>query len=125
MQAARSAFFTRRRPSRRKLQEIFVTYRMESEFTKQEILALYLNVIFFGQRAYGVAAAAETYFGKPLDELTVGEAATLRACRSGLRDTTRSRIRGGATERRTYVLRRMRELGFIDEAAADAGVARK
>ena len=62
---------------RRKLQETFVTYRLEREFTKQEILALYLNVIFFGQRAYGVAAAAETYFGKQLDELTLGEAATL------------------------------------------------
>ena len=55
----------------------FVTYRLEREFTKQEILALYLNVIFFGQRAYGVAAAAETYFGKQLDNLTLGEAATL------------------------------------------------
>ena len=48
-----------------------------TKFTKQEILALYLNVIFFGQRSYGVAAAAETYFGKQLDELTLGEAATL------------------------------------------------
>ena len=62
---------------RRKLQETFVTYRLEREFTKQEILALYLNVIFFGQRAYGVAAAAETFFGKQLDDLTLGEAATL------------------------------------------------
>ena len=77
MQAARSAFFTQEQTVRRKLQEIFVTYRLEREFTKQEILALYLNVIFFGQRAYGVAAAAETYFGKQLDELTLGEAATL------------------------------------------------
>ena len=77
MQAARSAFLTQDRDWRRKLQETFVTYRLEREFTKQEILALYLNVIFFGQRAYGVAAAAETYFGKQLDELTLGEAATL------------------------------------------------
>ena len=77
MQAARSAFFTQEQTVRRKLQEIFVTYRLEHEFTKQEILALYLNVIFFGQRSYGVAAAAETYFGKQLDQLTLGEAATL------------------------------------------------
>ena len=77
MQAARSAFFTTEQNARRKLQEAFVTYRLEREFSKQEILALYLNVIFFGQRAYGIAAAAETYFGKPLDKLTLGEAATL------------------------------------------------
>ena len=77
MQAARSAFFTQEQTIRRKLQEIFVTQRLEHEFTKQEILALYLNVIFFGQRSYGVAAAAETYFGKQLDDLTLGEAATL------------------------------------------------
>ena len=77
MQAARSAFFTQEQTVRRKLQEIFVTQRLEHEFSKQEILALYLNVIFFGQRSYGVAAAAETYFGKQLDELTLGEAATL------------------------------------------------
>ncbi len=77
MQAARSAFFTQEQTVRRKLQETFVTYRLEREFTKEEILALYLNVIFFGQRAYGVAAAAETYFGKQLDDLTLGEAATL------------------------------------------------
>jgi penicillin-binding protein 1A len=62
MQAARSAFLNQDRTFRRKLQETFVTFRLEREFTKQEILALYLNVIFFGQRAYGVAAAAENLF---------------------------------------------------------------
>src|SRR5687768_14130415 len=77
MQTARSAFFNQEQTVRRKLQEIFVTQRLEQEFTKEEILALYLNVIFFGQRAYGVAAASETYFGKQLDDLTLGEAATL------------------------------------------------
>ena len=77
MQAARNMFLTPRKDLRRKLQEVFVTYRMEQEFTKEQILATYLNVIFFGQRSYGIAAAAETYFGKPLKELTVAEAATL------------------------------------------------
>ena len=120
MQAARSAFFTQEQTARRKLQEIFVTYRLERDFTKQEILALYLNVIFFGQRSYGVAAAAETYFGKQLDQLTLGEAATLaRVPQWPSRYNPISDPRG-ATERRKYVLRRMRELGFIDQAAADA-----
>jgi len=120
MQAARSAFFTQERTLRRKLQETFVTNRLESEFSKQEILALYLNVIFFGQRSYGVAAAAETYFGKPLDELTLGEAATLARVPQSPSRFNPITNPVGAAERRSYVLRRMRELGYIDAAAAEA-----
>jgi penicillin-binding protein 1A len=105
---------------RRKLQEVFVTYRLEREFTKPEILALYLNVIFFGQRSYGVASAAETYFGKPLDQLTLGEAATLARVPQWPSRYNPITNPTGAAERRGYVLRRMRELGFIDAAAADA-----
>ena len=66
MQAARNMFLSQDKTWRRKLQETFLTYRMEHEFTKEEIFGLYLNVIFFGQRAYGVAAASETFFGKTL-----------------------------------------------------------
>ena len=77
MQAARNMFLSFDKTIRRKLQEIFLTYRMEHEFSKEQILITYLNVIFLGQRSYGVAAAAETYFGKPLDQLSVAEAATL------------------------------------------------
>jgi len=120
MQAARSAFFTQEQTVRRKLQEVFVTYRLEHEFTKQEILALYLNVIFFGQRSYGVAAAAETYFGKQLDQLTLGEAATLARVPQWPSRYNPITNPQGAAERRKYVLRRMRELGFIDQGAADA-----
>ena len=120
MQAARSAFFTQEQTVRRKLQEAFVTYRLEREFTKQEILALYLNVIFFGQRAYGVAAAAETYFGKQLDELTLGEAATLARVPQWPSKFNPISNPQGATDRRKYVLRRMHELGFVDAAAAEA-----
>jgi len=119
MQAARSAFLTQERDWRRKLQETFVTFRLEREFSKQEILALYLNVIFFGQRAYGVAAAAETYFGKQLDDLTVGEAATLARVPQWPSKYNPISNPQGAEERRGYVLRRMRELGFIDQATAD------
>jgi penicillin-binding protein 1A len=120
MQAARSAFFTQEQTVRRKLQEIFVTQRLEREFTKEEILALYLNVIFFGQRSYGVAAAAETYFGKPLDKLTLGEAATLARVPQWPSRYNPISNPQGAAERRNYVLRRMRELGFIEAAAAEA-----
>jgi penicillin-binding protein 1A len=113
MQAARSAFFTQDRTVRRKLQEIFVTQRLEHEFTKEEILALYLNVIFFGQRSYGVAAAAETYFGKPLDKLTLSEAATLARVPQWPSKYNPIANPQGAAERRNYVLRRLREKGYI------------
>jgi penicillin-binding protein 1A len=120
MQAARSAFFTQEQTVRRKLQEIFVTQRLESEFTKPEILALYLNVIFFGHRSYGVAAAAETYFGKPLDELTLGEAAILARVPQWPSRYNPISDPGGSMGRRAYVLRRMRELKFIDADAEQA-----
>jgi penicillin-binding protein 1A len=120
MQAARNMFLTLDKTARRKLQETFVTYRMEHEFTKQEIFGLYLNVIFFGQRAYGVAAAAEAFFGKPLDKLDVAEAATIAGvpkAPSSYNPIVNPEL---ATMRRAYVLRRMRELGYIDAAAAEA-----
>jgi len=120
MQAARNMFLTLDKTLRRKLQETFVTYRMEHEFTKQEIFGLYLNVIFFGQRSYGVAAAAEAFFGKTLDKLDVAEAATIAGvpkAPSRYNPIVNPEL---ATQRRAYVLRRMRELGFIDEATAEA-----
>jgi penicillin-binding protein 1A len=120
MQAARNMFLTLDKTARRKLQETFVTYRMEHEFTKQEIFGLYLNVIFFGQRAYGVAAAAEAFFGKPLEKLDVAEAATIAGvpkAPSRYNPIVNPEL---ATARRTYVLRRMRELGYIDAATAEA-----
>lgn len=124
MQAARSAFFTQDQTVRRKLQEIFVTQRLESEFTKQEILALYLNVIFFGHRSYGVAAASETYFGKQLDELTLGEAAILARVPQWPSRFNPISDPEGSTGRRAYVLRRMHELRFID-AAAEAAASKE
>jgi penicillin-binding protein 1A len=118
MQAARNMFLTMDRTPRRKLQEVFVTLRMEHEFSKEQILATYLNVIFFGQRAYGVAAAAEAYFGKPLSELSVAEIATLAGlpkAPSAYNPVSNPRA---ATARRHYVLQRMAHLGFIDDATA-------
>jgi penicillin-binding protein 1A len=115
MQAARNMFLSLDKTWRRKLQETFLTYRMESAFTKEEIFGLYLNKIFFGQRAYGVAAAASTFFGKRLDELTIAEAATLAGIvpsPSTYNPITNVRL---ATGRRAYVLRRMHELGYIDD----------
>ena len=120
MQAARNMFLSLDKTARRKLQETFVTYRMEHEFTKQEIFGLYLNVIFFGQRAYGVAAASEAFFGKTLDKLDLAEAATLAGVPKAPSSYNPIVNPEAATARRAYVLRRMRELGYIDAAAAEA-----
>ncbi len=114
MQTARNMFLTRDKNVARKLQEIFLTLQMEHDFTKQQILETYLNVIFFGQRAYGVAAAAEVYFGKPLSELSVAEAAMLAGlpqAPSSFNPVTNPKR---AAERRRYVLQRMLALHFID-----------
>ena len=122
-QAARNMFLSLDKTARRKLSEVFVTYRMERDFTKEQILATYLNVVPFGQRAYGIAAAAETYYGKRLDELTVAQAATLAGIIQ--RPSRQNPVTDpkAAASRRAYVLRRMRELGDIDEATAAAAAA--
>jgi penicillin-binding protein 1A len=118
-QAARNVFLTLDKTWRRKLQETFVTFEMDHEFTKQEIFQFYLNVIFFGQRSYGVAAAAQTYFGKSLDQLTVAEAATLAGMPQAPSLYNPIIHPHLAAARRSYVLQRMRDLGYIDAATAE------
>jgi len=114
-QLARDYFLTRDRTFIRKGKELILALRIENEFSKDEILALYLNKIFLGQRAYGIAAAAEIYFGKALEDVTVAEAAVLAGlpkAPSSLNPVTNPTR---ALERRSYVLRRMKEAGYIDE----------
>ena len=77
MQVARDMFLTPHRDMKRKMSEVYISLLMEAEFTKEEIFSLYVNKIFLGQRSYGVAAAAEVYFGKTLDQLSLAEMATL------------------------------------------------
>jgi penicillin-binding protein 1A len=112
-QVARQFFLSAEYSYSRKLTEIFLALKMERELSKDEILELYLNKSFFGNRAYGVAAAAEFYYGKSLDELTLGEAATLASIpkfpSSGNPVINPER----ALIRRNYVLQRMREEGMI------------
>jgi penicillin-binding protein 1A len=119
-QAARNVYLTLDKTLRRKLAEVFVTWRMESDFTKEQILAIYLNKIFFGERSYGIAAAAETYCGKRLEDLSVAEAAMLAGIiQLPSRQNPIASVKN-AESRRSYVLRRMTELGFIDSATAAA-----
>jgi penicillin-binding protein 1A len=114
-QLARAYFLSPERTFVRKAKELLLALQIEQAFSKEEILALYLNKIFFGQRAYGIAAAAEVYFGKPLAELSVAEAATIAGIPKApsLLNPVSDPARAG--ERRAYVLRRMLELEFIDD----------
>ncbi len=122
MQLARNTVLTSEKTLRRKLKEVFLALRLEREFSKQEILTLYLNRIFLGQRSYGIGAAAEVYFDKPVHDLTVAEAALIAGLpRSpSLDNPVASSTR--AHDRRAYVLRRMLELGKIDQAQHDAAL---
>ena len=102
---------------RRKLREIFLALSLENELSKQEILTLFINTQFLGQRSYGFAAAAETYFGKPISEVNASEAALLAGILAWPSDYNPVASVENARNRRSYVLRRMRELGHLDDTA--------
>ncbi len=123
MQVARGYFLTPEKRIIRKVKEIFLALMIEDELTKQDILALYRNTIFLGQRAYGVGAAAEVYYGKSVDELTVAEAATIAGVTPAPSNYNPVTDPVAAGNRRAYVLRRMRELGFIAPDEEQAALA--
>ena len=121
-QLVRTTLITKEKQLRRKLREVFLALSLENELTKQEILTLFVNTQFLGQRSYGFAAAAETYFDKPLAEVDAAEAALLAGILQAPSRQNPVASVAEATERRSYVLRRMRELGFLDEAAWQAAM---
>ena len=106
-----------------KFREWILAFRIEREFTKQEILELYMNTSFFGQRSYGVVTAARTYFGKDLGELSVAEVALLAGIPNRPTDFNPIASTERATARRAYVLRRMNETGAITSAEYQAALA--
>ena len=123
MQVARNFFLSREKTVSRKVREIFLALRIEHLLSKKEILDLYLNKIFLGQRAYGVGAAAEVYFGKTVNELSLAESALIAGLPQSpsLDNPVRSPER--ARQRRAYVLRRMQETGVIDQAQAQEALS--
>ncbi len=122
-QLARDYFLTREQLFTRKLREAFLAYKIEQEFSKEEIMALFLNKMFFGQRAYGVAAAAQVYFGKNLNNINVAEAATLAGVLPAPSSYNPVRSPANASMRRSYVLNRMLELDYIGEIEFDGAMA--
>ncbi|MDM0036657.1 penicillin-binding protein 1A [Variovorax sp. J22P271] len=120
MQVARNVYLSSERTVQRKTWEILLAMRMERQLSKDQILEIYLNQIYLGNRAYGFAAAAETYFGKPLADITVAEAAMLAGLPKAPGTNNPVANPRRARARQLYVIDRMQETGFIDAAQADA-----
>jgi penicillin-binding protein 1A len=111
------------RTYQRKIRELILARRIEERFSKDEILSLYLNQIYFGSGAYGISEAAYTYFGKEVAELDASEAALLAGLPKAPSRYSPFLRPERSEERRRYVLGRMRDEGFIDEATYAASVA--
>ena len=120
MQVSRDMFLTPKRDMKRKMSEVYISLLMETEFSKEEIFSLYMNKIFLGQRSYGVAAAAEVYFGKTLEQLSVAEMATLAGIPTAPSVVNPVASAEAAKVRRAHVLGRMRELNYITQAEYEA-----
>ena len=115
MQVARNFFLSREKTYMRKLNEIFLAIKIERELTKNEILELYLNKIYLGQRAYGVGAAAQVYYGTGITNLNLAQHAMLAGLPKAPSRTNPVTSPEQAVQRRSYVLRRMLELDYIDQ----------
>ena len=119
-QLAKNAYLTQDRTLKRKIQEVFLALQLERQYTKQEILELYMNQIYFGQGAYGVQAAAHTYFGKDVKDLTLNECAMLAGIPKSPNYYSPINNMEAATERKEVVLDQMVKYGYITEREANA-----
>ena len=123
MQVARNFFLSSEKTLTRKMYEALLSFKIEHNLSKDQIFELYINQIFLGQRAYGFAAAAQIYYGKPLARISIAEAAMLAGLPKApsafnpVVNPKRARIR------QEYVLRRMRDLGFITEEQFQSAMA--
>ena len=120
MQVARNAYLSAEKSYTRKIYEILLTFKLEHLLTKDQILEIYMNQIFLGNRAYGFAAASEAYFGKPLKDITIAQAAMLAglpkapSAYNPIINPTRAR------SRQLYIIERMEQNGFITAQQAKA-----
>ncbi len=120
MQVARNFFLSKEKTLSRKFNEVLLALKIEHNLSKDEILQLYINQIYLGQRAYGFAVAAQVYFGKSLDQLNVAEMAMLAGLPKAPSAYNPVVNPKRAKLRQMYVLRRMHELHFIDNAQVEA-----
>lgn len=120
MQVARNVYLTTEKSYTRKIYEILLTFKLEHSLTKNQILEIYMNQIFLGNRSYGFAAASEAYFGKPLKDVSIAEAAMLAglpkapSAYNPIANPTRARTR------QLYIIERMEQNGFITAQQAKA-----
>ncbi|VCU69218.1 Penicillin-binding protein 1A [Pigmentiphaga humi] len=125
MQVARNFYLSSEKTWTRKLYEILLTFKIEANLTKDQILELYINQIYLGQRSYGFASAARIYYGKPLSEITAAEAAMLAGIPKApsrynpVVNPTRAKLR------QQYVLQRMTGLGYLTEPEYRAALDEK
>lgn len=123
MQVARNFYLSSEKTYIRKIKEILLALKIDKEISKDTILELYLNKIYFGYRAYGVVAAAKTYYGKSLDELTLAQMAMIAGLPQAPSRNNPLANPDAALKRRNHVLLRMKEIGAIDEAQYQAAIA--
>ena len=122
MQVARNFFLTKEKTFTRKFNEALLAFKIEHSLTKDQILEIYINQIYLGQRAYGFASAAQVYFGKNLRDLNLGEIAMLAGLPKAPSRYNPVVNMQRAKERQLYVLRRMRELDFIKQSQYEEAV---
>ncbi len=123
MQLARNFYLSTEKTFTRKIYEILLAFKIESQLSKDQILEVYMNQIFLGRRAYGFAAASEVYFGKPLKDLTIAESAMLAGLPKAPSAYNPLANRDRATLRQRYILERMLDNGFITKAQRDEALA--
>lgn len=116
MQVAKNYYLSPERTLKRKLTEIFLARKIEQNLNKKEIFTLYVNKIFLGQHAYGIAAAAKVYYQKPLKDLTIAEMAMIAGLPKAPTKYNPVNDPDRATERRNWIIGRMLQLGFITQA---------
>jgi penicillin-binding protein 1A len=117
-QVVKTFFLTPKKTFKRKIQEIILARRLEKNLTKKEILGLYMNQIYFGHNRYGVQEAARFYFGKDVQDVTIGEAALLAGLPQSPENISPRKNATRAKERQTYVLNRLAETGKISREDA-------
>ena len=124
-QLSKTLFLSRERSFVRKIKEAILSIRMELVFTKDEILGMYLNQIYYGHGSYGVEAAARTYFGKNVQDLTLDECALLAGLPKSPNNYSPYRNPKRARSRRNHVIRRMAQEGFIKRREAEQAMKRQ
>ncbi|MEJ1297431.1 MAG: penicillin-binding protein 1A [Candidatus Sedimenticola sp. (ex Thyasira tokunagai)] len=123
MQVARNFYLSREKTFLRKINEIFLSFQIEHDLSKEEILELYLNKIYMGNRAYGVGAAAQVYYNKKVDELTLAQIAMIAGLPKAPSKYNPLANPVRAVERRDYVLDRLARLGYINESEKVSAIA--